>query len=87
MVSATHSVAFYGLSTCIHCKHAKEFLEQHHVSFDLHYVDQAEGEERATLLAAVRKHNPSVSFPTIVIDDSTCLVGYKPEAMARALDI
>lgn len=87
MASNPHVVKFYGLSTCIHCKHAKEFLEKHNIPFDLHYVDQADGEERIELLARVREHNPSVSFPTIIIDGSICLVGFRPEAMAEALGI
>lgn len=87
MASNTHSVVFYGLSTCIHCRHAREFLEEHDVPFELHYVDQAEGTERANLLSKVKEYNPAISFPTIVIDGSTCIVGFRPEAMTEALGL
>lgn len=86
-MASTHTVVFYGLSTCIHCRHAREFLEEHHVPFELHYVDLAEGEERAELLAKVREYNPSISFPTIVVDGSECIVGFRPEAMTEALGL
>lgn len=87
MASHTHTVIFYGLSTCIHCKHAREFLEKHHVPFELHYVDLAQGAEREQLLSAVRGANPSISFPTIVVDDATVIVGFQPEQIAEACGI
>jgi len=86
MPQHNHIVVFYGLSTCIHCRHAREFLENHHIEFELHYVDKAEGEERTELLGKVREYNPSVSFPTIVIDSSTVIVGFQPEALTEALE-
>lgn len=87
MSSDTHSVVFYGLSTCIHCRHAREFLEKHAVPFELHYVDLAEGDERAELLSKVKAYNPAISFPTIVIDGNDCIVGFRPEAMEEALGL
>lgn len=82
-----HSVEFYGLSTCIHCRHCREFLEKNNISFDAHYIDLAEGQERERLLEQVRKYNPRISFPTVVIDDETIIVGFQPEALANALDL
>lgn len=82
-----HNVIFYGLSTCIHCRHAREFLEERQVGFELHYVDQASGEERSNLLAAVKAVNPSVSFPTIVIDGTSVVVGFQPQVMTKALEL
>ncbi len=87
MASGKHSVIFYGLSTCIHCKHCREFLEQHKVPFELHYVDLAEGQERDELLEKVRARNPQISFPTLVIDGSTVIVGFRPQELARALEL
>lgn len=87
MANNGHKVVFYGLSTCIHCKHARQFLEKNDVPFDLHYVDLAEGEERTDLLQHVRAVNPNTSFPTIVIDDSRTIVGYQPEALSEALGL
>ncbi|MDL2280058.1 glutaredoxin family protein [Desulfovibrio sp. OttesenSCG-928-G11] len=84
---AAHSVIFYGLSTCIHCRHAREFLEEHQIGFELHYVDQASGEERANLLTTVKAVNPNVSFPTIVVDGASVIVGFQPQVMARALEL
>lgn len=85
MASEKHSISFYGLSTCIHCRHCREYLEEKHVPFDLHYIDLAEGEERANLLEKVRKFNPRLSFPTVIIDGDTVVVGFKPEELDKLL--
>ncbi len=85
---AQHSVTLYGLSTCVHCKHAREYMEKHSVLFNCVYVDRLEGEERASTLAEVRKHNPRVSFPTIVLDGGVCvLVGFKEDELSKALGV
>lgn len=87
MASHNHSCVFYGLSTCIHCRHAREFLEKNNVEFELHYVDKAEGQERVKLLEAVREYNPNVSFPTIVIDGAKVIIGFQPETLAADLGL
>ncbi|MDR0338797.1 MAG: glutaredoxin family protein [Desulfovibrio sp.] len=87
MASTDHTCVFYGLSTCVHCRHAREFLEEHNVQFDLHYVDLAEGDERNRLLEKVRGCNPGVSFPTIVVDNKKVIVGFQPDTLTEALEL
>lgn len=87
MASNNHDVVFYGLSTCIHCKHCREFLEKNNVPFDLNYVDLAEGKDREKLLEKVREYNPQLSFPTVVIDNDKVIVGFQPEALSEALEL
>lgn len=88
MVTTQHTVTLYGLSTCIHCRHAIEFLEQSGVNFDRIYVDQLEGEERAEILSIVKSYNPRISFPTIVVDDGKyVIVGFQPNEIREALEL
>jgi glutaredoxin-like protein NrdH len=82
-----HHVKFYGLSTCIWCKRTRQFLESQGVSFDFAYVDLFHGKEREELVAEIRRWNPATSFPTIVVDDAQCVVGYKPEQLKEALGL
>lgn len=85
---ATHQIEFYGLSTCIHCRHAREFLEEHRQNFDITYLDKLEGEARAEALNKVRQYNPQISFPTLVIDGGKdVIVGFQPDAMTQALEL
>jgi glutaredoxin len=77
-------IKVYALSTCVHCKHAKEYLEEHHIPFDCVHVDFLSGDERAAIMDIVRKLNPSLSFPTIVIGDKV-IVGFRREELETAL--
>jgi len=48
-------------------------------------VDLTQGDERDRLREEVRKWNPSVSFPTMVINNERCIVGFKDEEIRQAL--
>ena len=82
-----HHVAFYGISTCIWCKRTRKFLEDQGVAFDYVYLDLLSGQEREEALAQVRRWNPAVSFPTLVVDDSKCVIGYRPENIKEELGL
>ena len=79
-------VKLYALSTCIHCKNAKEFLSQCGVATDCVDVDKLEGEDRKKLLEEIRKINPACSFPTIVVGDKV-IVGFKKDELKEVLGI
>ena len=82
-----HRITFYGLSTCIWCKRTRKFLEDNGVTFDFVYVDLFHGEDREELVAQIRRWNPSTSFPTTVVDDAECVVGYKPDQLKEVLGL
>lgn len=80
-------VTLYALSTCIHCKHAKQYLDDCGVQYDCIFVNQLTGDERKAAIAEVKKHNPSVSFPTLVIDGTKVVVGFNKNKINDALGI
>lgn len=80
-------VCFYGLSTCIWCRKTRQFLEDRGVQFDYVYVDLLQGQEREEAKEQVRRWNPAVSFPTVVVDDDQCVVGYKPDMLEEVLGL
>jgi len=82
-----HQVLFYGLSTCIWCRRTRQFLEDNDVAFEVVYVDLLQGAEREAAVEQVRRWNPSVSFPTLVIDNQRCIIGYRPEEIQEALGL
>ncbi len=82
-----HQTIFYGLSTCVWCRRTRKFLEDQQVQFDYVYIDKLEGQERAEAIEQVRNWNAAVSFPTVVIGDSVCVVGYKPEKLKEVLGL
>ena len=79
-------VRLFALSTCIWCKKTKEFLSSLGVAFEFIYVDLLKGEERAEAIAEVKKYNPSLSFPTLIIGEK-CIVGLKEKEIKGALGL
>jgi glutaredoxin-like protein NrdH len=77
-------IKVYALSTCVHCKHAKEYLEEHKIPYDCVHVDFLSGEERKKVMDIVRQLNPALSFPTIVIGNKV-IVGFRREEIETAI--
>ncbi len=81
-------VKLYALSTCIHCRHAKEYLDEQGIEYDPVYVDKLAGEERQNTINEMKKYNPKASFPTIVINDGgQVVVGFFKERLDEALGL
>jgi glutaredoxin-like protein NrdH len=78
-------VKVYALSTCPWCKKAKTLLNDMGVEYYFVDVDLLTGEEREKTIGTVKKWNPSVSFPTIVINDSKSIIGFKEDEIRGAL--
>lgn len=81
---ASNDVKVFALSTCIHCKKAKAYLDECGVKYDCVHVDQLTGDERKAVIEEVKKYNPSVSFPTMVIHGKV-VVGFNQEKIDEAL--
>lgn len=81
----TKKLKLYALSTCIHCKHTREFLDRLKADYDCVYVDKLSGDERKAMIEEVRAHNPDLSFPTLLIGDK-CIVGFKMDEIKEAFE-
>ena len=79
------NVMLYALSTCGWCRKTKELLDDLGVEYDYEYVDQLQGDEREAAIREVTRWNPSCSFPTVVIDNKKCIIGYKESEIREAL--
>jgi len=82
-------VFVYALSTCGWCKKVKAFLNEEGIGYDYVDVDLIESqmEMEKVVKEEVAKWNPKCSFPTVVINDSVCVVGFDPEKIKAALGI
>lgn len=78
-------VMLYALSTCGWCAKTKDLLRELGVAFDYSFVDLLEGREQDDAMTQVEKFNPSGSFPTLVIDNSRSIVGFKEKEIREAL--
>jgi glutaredoxin-like protein NrdH len=77
----------YALSTCIWCRKTKQLLADLGVEYDYVFVDLLQGQEKEQTIAMVEKWNPDCSFPTLVVNDSKCIVGFKEKEIKEALKL
>jgi glutaredoxin len=64
----------------------KNYLDEKHVSYDCVYVDTLEGQEKVDTVAQVKRYNPAISFPTLVVGDNV-VVGFKKSDVDNLLDL
>jgi glutaredoxin-like protein NrdH len=79
-------IMLYALSTCGWCRKTKELLDDLGVEYNYEYVDQLHGDEKEEAIRKVTAWNPSCSFPTLVLDNKKCIIGYKENEIREALE-
>lgn len=79
-------IKLYALTTCIHCKDTKDFLDKCGVDYDCVHVDKLEGEERRQMIEEIKKTNPGCAFPMLLIG-SKVIIGFKREEIKEALNL
>jgi len=79
-------VRLFALSTCVWCKRTKLLLNNMGVMYDYVFVDQLQGTEKEEATKELEKWNPRCSFPTLVVNDEKCIVGFKEDEIKGALD-
>lgn len=79
------AITLYALLTCVHCRAVKKLLSDRRLDFKTIYVDLLLGEDRSDTLRALKRINPSVSFPTLSVGQ-TVIVGFKKEEIEAVLD-
>ena len=78
-------IILFALSTCVWCKKTKQFLNDLGVEYDYVFVDYLTGQDKDETVKEVEKWNPRCSFPTLVINDNICIVGFKEDEIKEAL--
>ena len=81
-----HKVMIFTLTTCGWCKKTKKLFKDLDVEYEYVDIDTLKGEEREKVRAELRKHNPRMSAPTVVIDDGkNVIVGFDEQKVREAL--
>jgi glutaredoxin len=78
-------VFLYALSTCVWCRRAKKLLDDLGVAYSYIDVDLQEEDQKDRIKEEIREWNPACSYPTLVIDNQNCIVGYDEEKIRGAL--
>ena len=78
-------VRLFTLSTCIWCKKTKALLKELDIGYEYIDVDTLDDADRARALEELRRFNPQCSFPSLVLNDEMCIVGFKEAEIKEAL--
>jgi glutaredoxin len=81
-----HKVTIFTLSTCGWCKKTKKLLKDLDVEYEYFDIDHLTGEEGDRVREEMRKYNPRMSAPTIVVDEGKdVIVGFDEEKVRSCL--
>ena len=78
-------IVLYTLSTCGWCRKTKAFLNELGVAYDHIDVDLLEGADAQEATREITKFNPSCSFPTIVVNQTQCIIGFQEEKIREVI--
>ena len=78
-------IVLYALSTCPWCNKTKQLLKDMGVDYYYTNVDLLPAQEKEQVMKTVEKWNPNCSFPTMVVDDGKCIVGFQEDEIRRVL--
>lgn len=78
-------LSLYTLSTCIWCKMTKKLLNDLGLGYDYVDIDSLEGEEKEKAIEDLKRWNPKCSFPSLVVNNETCIVGYDDKRIKEAI--
>lgn len=78
-------LVLFALSTCGWCKKTRMLMEEMGAEYDYVYVDLLQGADRDEAVEALKIWNPQLSFPTLVINDQECIVGFDQDKIREIL--
>ncbi len=78
-------ILLFALSTCGWCRKTKNLLDTLGVGYRYIDVDLLDGEARNEVMAELDRWNKAHSFPSVVIDDDRCIVGFQEDKITQAV--
>lgn len=75
----------YALTTCLHCKNTKKFLEENKYEVIVIHLDDYCDSDRSNLMEKVRKYNPRGTFPVVLMPNGKVIVGFRKVLLQEAM--
>ena len=72
-------IFLFTLSTCVWCKKTKKLLKELGLEYSYIDLDMMEHEIEDEVVKEFDHWNPKQSFPTIVVNNKMCIVGYEED--------
>jgi glutaredoxin len=69
----------FTLSTCVWCMKTKKLLKDLGVEYSYIDVDLVEDNIREEVIREFNRWNPKQSFPTIVVNNKDCIIGFQED--------
>lgn len=82
-----HHVLVYTLSTCVWCRRAKEFLQQHAVAYEYVDVDITDRMAKHEIIQDILTRGGRLTYPTIIIDDNILIQGFHLDQLTEVLGL
>jgi len=79
------NIKLYALSTCGWCKKTKALLNDLQADYDYVDVDLLGDADQKEAVTEITTWNPACSFPTLVIDNNRCIVGFKGQEIREVI--
>lgn len=80
-----HSVFLYTLSTCGWCKKTKKLLKDNLIEYEYLDLDKCSLEERKAAVKELKSRGISLRFPIMIVDGEEVIIGYKEDAIKKAV--
>lgn len=80
-------VVIYALSTCVWCKMTKQFLKDNEVEYEYIDVDLSEEKEKEQIRQHIIEKGGSLSYPTILVDDTILITGFRKDLLKEHLHL
>ncbi|MHB0867175.1 MAG: glutaredoxin family protein [Thermoleophilia bacterium] len=75
----------YALSTCAWCRKTRQLLDELGVEYDLVEVDLVDAQYKDEVMDEVKNWNPDSTFPILVFDNHSCIIGYQADQIRERL--
>ena len=82
-----HKVLLYTLSTCIHCRIAKDFFKENDVEFEYIDVDLCDKKDQQEITGDILRRGSNLAFPKIIIDDDILITGFDMNKIKEIIKI
>jgi glutaredoxin len=82
-----HKVILYALSTCAWCKLTKKFLKENKIEYEYIDVDLIDGKEKEKIKMEILNKGGELSYPTIIVDDTIVITGFRKDKLSEALKL
>ena len=77
----------YALSTCVWCKMTKQYLNDNNIEYEYIDVDLAETKEKQQIHDDIQQKGGTLNYPTIIIDDTKLIQGFRKDLLKEALQL